>query len=114
MAGTILTDSSNLLNRSFFRARFSIAAPAQRVDFVQVLLAVFCRIPGICGERIFKGSKRLVKYNRFVGPTPVMSWTRSCVRWLLGDLLIWNQQPYRNTGVNIYALSTCFTYSIHF
>ena len=86
MAGTILTDSSNLLNRSVSRARFPIAASAQRLNNAKDLLAAMRRIPGVCGERMFRGLKRLVNYNRFVGPAPQ---SRDCFSLFLCALVAW-------------------------
>ncbi len=113
MAVTILTDSSNLLNRPISRARSSFAVPAARLDFVQALLAAMRRIPGVYDERDAQQNEDMGTYNRFMGPAPRTEIVSLCfcVRWLPGAILMGKQQPYRKTGVNIYALSTYFIYS---
>ncbi len=57
MAATILTDSSNLLNRLVSRARSSFAVPAARLDFVQALLAAMRLSPAFTAKGMLNRMK---------------------------------------------------------
>ncbi len=110
----MLTDSSNLLNRPISRARSSFAVPAARLDFVQALLAVMRRIPGVYGERDAQQNENMGTYNRFMGPAPRTEIVSLCfcVRWLPGAILIWTATLSQNRSQHLCAFNVFYRFRL--